>query len=170
MSWQLRSVLLVAWASATCALPAGTKLKAPRNWRTTFDLLSELRADRTAVVDQMGTEAITKAATAEDAPVHALVSLMLSSQTKDTVNLATMKKLRAHGLTLENILQTPDEPLAARESRPACISFGQMRRYTVFADGERAALRAPHDPQHRSSSRLCCARRWAWRAWARAMG
>ena len=84
MSWQLRSVLLVAWASATCALPAGTKLKAPRNWRTTFDLISELRADRTAVVDQMGTEAITKAATAEDAPFHALVSLMLSSQTKDT--------------------------------------------------------------------------------------
>ena len=115
MSWQLRSVLLVAWASATCALPAGTKLKAPRNWRTTFDLISELRADRTAVVDQMGTEAITKAATAEDAPFHALVSLMLSSQTKDTVNLATMQALREAtkqtGLTPASILAMSDEEL-----------------------------------------------------------
>lgn len=39
------------------------------------------------------------------------VSLMLSSQTKDTVNFATMAKLRAHGLTPANILATDDETL-----------------------------------------------------------
>ena len=36
---------------------------------------------------------------------------MLSSQTKDTVNFATMEKLRAHGLTPANILATDDETL-----------------------------------------------------------
>ena len=33
-----------------------------------------------------------------------LVSLMLSSQTKDEINFAAMTKLRAHGLTVQNIL------------------------------------------------------------------
>ena len=36
---------------------------------------------------------------------------MLSSQTKDTVNMATMVKLRAHGLSVANVLATPDETL-----------------------------------------------------------
>ena len=40
-----------------------------------------------------------------------LISLMLWSQTKDTVNAATMLKLRAHGLTVENILATTDANL-----------------------------------------------------------
>lgn len=40
-----------------------------------------------------------------------LVSLMLSSQTKDQVTAAAMKKLRAHGCTVENILATDDEAL-----------------------------------------------------------
>lgn len=32
---------------------------------------------------------------------------MLSSQTKDQVTFAAMEKLKAHGLTIENILKTP---------------------------------------------------------------
>lgn len=40
-----------------------------------------------------------------------LVSLMLSSQTKDQVTSAAMQKLRAHGCTVENILATNDETL-----------------------------------------------------------
>lgn len=36
-----------------------------------------------------------------------LISLMLSSQTKDQVTFAAMEKLKAHGLTVENILKTP---------------------------------------------------------------
>ena len=35
-----------------------------------------------------------------------LISLMLSSQTKDQVTFAAMEKLKAYGLTLENILTT----------------------------------------------------------------
>lgn len=40
-----------------------------------------------------------------------LVSLLLSSQTKDQVTSAAMQKLRAHGCTVENILSTNDETL-----------------------------------------------------------
>ena len=36
-----------------------------------------------------------------------LISLMLSSQTKDQVTFAAMEKLKAHGLTVENIVKTP---------------------------------------------------------------
>ena len=36
-----------------------------------------------------------------------LISLMLSSQTKDQVTFAAMEKLKAYGLTIENVLKTP---------------------------------------------------------------
>ena len=41
-----------------------------------------------------------------------LVSLMLSSQTKDEVVGKAMTKLKANGLTIENILNTPQEEIA----------------------------------------------------------
>lgn len=40
-----------------------------------------------------------------------LVSLMLSSQTKDQVTGAAMQRLRAHGCTAENIVATDDKKL-----------------------------------------------------------
>ena len=36
---------------------------------------------------------------------------MLSSQTKDPVTFAAMERLRAHGLTIDNILKTSDSDL-----------------------------------------------------------
>jgi len=42
---------------------------------------------------------------------HSLVSLMLSSQTKDAVTYSAMQKLRQHGLTVHNILNTEDKTL-----------------------------------------------------------
>lgn len=40
-----------------------------------------------------------------------LVALMLSSQTKDQVTHAAMQRLKEHGLTIDNILDTSDEDL-----------------------------------------------------------
>lgn len=40
-----------------------------------------------------------------------LLSLMLSSQTKDQVTFAAMGKLLEHGCTVKNILTTSDEKL-----------------------------------------------------------
>eukprot|EP00634_Sargassococcus_sp_CCMP2135_P004546 CAMPEP_0198659896 /NCGR_PEP_ID=MMETSP1467-20131203/34148_1 /TAXON_ID=1462469 /ORGANISM="unid. sp., Strain CCMP2135" /LENGTH=316 /DNA_ID=CAMNT_0044396281 /DNA_START=41 /DNA_END=991 /DNA_ORIENTATION=+ len=85
---------------------------APVGWRATYDLIVELRGDRTAVVDSMGSEALADETVDEDTRHYqTLISLMLSSQTKDTVTAATMAKLRAHGLSVENIQQTSDETL-----------------------------------------------------------
>lgn len=36
---------------------------------------------------------------------------MLSSQTKDEINYAAMQRLKEHGLTVDNILETSDELL-----------------------------------------------------------
>merc|ERR1719291_146820 len=51
----------------------------PAGWRATYALIEELRADRSAVVDSMGTEAIAGASSKQERDFHALVSLMLSS-------------------------------------------------------------------------------------------
>jgi endonuclease-3 len=42
---------------------------------------------------------------------QALLSLMLSSQTKDQITHAAMLKLQQHGCTIDNILETSDEKL-----------------------------------------------------------
>lgn len=42
-----------------------------------------------------------------------LLSLMLSSQTKDQVTAGAMERLRARGLTVDSILQTDDSTLGA---------------------------------------------------------
>ena len=41
-----------------------------------------------------------------------LVSLMLSSQTKDQITAQAMKALKNHGLTIENIINTSEEDIA----------------------------------------------------------
>jgi endonuclease III len=107
-------------SSATSPTPPRAKagqleLEPPAGWRATYNLITELRSDRTAVVDSMGSEALAESApcgtSKAELDYHTLISLMLSSQTKDTVNAATMVKLRAHGLSVGNILATSDEDL-----------------------------------------------------------
>lgn len=84
----------------------------PPNWEQVYENILEMRSDRKAPVDSMGCE---RSHDAEAAPAvqrfQCLVSLMLSSQTKDEVNFAAMTRLREHGLTVQNILDTPDSRL-----------------------------------------------------------
>lgn len=61
-----------------------------------------------------------------------LLSLMLSSQTKDQVTAGAMQRLRARGLTVDTILQTDDSTLGALiypvgfwRVSPACGNKGQ---------------------------------------------
>ena len=79
----------------------------PKNWKEEYDNILTMRADRTAPVDSMGCERSHDESAAP--PVQrfqCLVSLMLSSQTRDEVNYAAMMRLREHGLTVENIINT----------------------------------------------------------------
>ncbi|KZV68113.1 DNA glycosylase [Peniophora sp. CONT] len=68
---------------------------APERWREVYDAIKVMRAGRTAAVDTMGCD---QAQTAETDPKNkrltTLISLMLSSQTKDEVTDAAVKSLR----------------------------------------------------------------------------
>jgi endonuclease-3 len=90
----------------------------PTDWEEIYDLVKEMRLTgpaANAAVDTMGCERLAlPSASARDRRFHTLVALMLSSQTKDTVNAAAMARLQTElpphepgappGLNLENML------------------------------------------------------------------
>ncbi|EFX01096.1 DNA repair protein [Grosmannia clavigera kw1407] len=95
------------------------KVEAPTDWEEVYGLVKAMRqaggAAAEAAVDTMGCERLALAdASARDRRFHTLVALMLSSQTKDTVNAVAMARLQAElpahrpgapaGLNLENML------------------------------------------------------------------
>ncbi|XP_067118625.1 endonuclease III-like protein 1 [Centruroides vittatus] len=84
----------------------------PPAWKDVLKNIREMRKNCNAPVDSMGAEKCGD----EDAPdcvyrYQTLISLMLSSQTKDEVTYAAMTSLKEHGLTVENILKTNDDKL-----------------------------------------------------------
>ncbi|CAM4617168.1 unnamed protein product [Lepidochelys olivacea] len=84
----------------------------PGNWKQQLDNIREMRRNKDAPVDQMGAEkCFDTSAPPEVMRYQVLLSLMLSSQTKDQVTSAAMSRLREHGLTVDNILQTDDVTL-----------------------------------------------------------
>ncbi|KAG7491422.1 hypothetical protein MATL_G00003410 [Megalops atlanticus] len=84
----------------------------PPDWRRQLDHIREMRRGRDAPVDHMGAgKCFDPSAPPEVVRYQVLISLMLSSQTKDQVTAAAMQKLREHGLTVEGILNTDDETL-----------------------------------------------------------
>eukprot|EP01119_Soliformovum_irregulare_P021159 TRINITY_DN6995_c0_g1_i1.p1 TRINITY_DN6995_c0_g1~~TRINITY_DN6995_c0_g1_i1.p1 ORF type:complete len:275 (+),score=61.04 TRINITY_DN6995_c0_g1_i1:172-996(+) len=86
----------------------------PANYRQAWDKIVEMRKQRVAPVDMMGCDALADGVTdPKERRYGVLVSLMLSSQTKDPVTAAAMSNLRKHGLTVDNILKTDDGTLDA---------------------------------------------------------
>ncbi|XP_070579877.1 endonuclease III-like protein 1 [Ptychodera flava] len=84
----------------------------PPLWREQFANVREMRKKRDAPVDSMGCERVADQYAAPQVyRYQTLISLMLSSQTKDQVNAAAMEKLKAHGCTVGNILKTDDKTL-----------------------------------------------------------
>ncbi|CAK7265456.1 alpha,alpha-trehalase nth1 [Sporothrix epigloea] len=96
-----------------------THVEPPTDWELLYNLVKEMRlpggAASNAAVDKMGCESLAAAsASPRDRRFHTLVALMLSSQTKDTVNAVTMARLQSElpphkpgapaGLNLENML------------------------------------------------------------------
>ncbi|XP_010904324.2 endonuclease III-like protein 1 [Esox lucius] len=84
----------------------------PPDWRKQLHHMRQMRSGRDAPVDVMGAEKCYDT----DAPpevrrYQVLVSLMLSSQTKDQVTGAAMLRLRAHGCTVDDIINTDDRTL-----------------------------------------------------------
>ncbi|XP_064091172.1 endonuclease III-like protein 1 isoform X2 [Macrobrachium nipponense] len=84
----------------------------PPHWREVLENIREMRSARDAPVDNMGAEKCSdRDCNPEVYRFQVLISLMLSSQTKDQVTHAAMTKLREYGLTVQNILDTSDELL-----------------------------------------------------------
>ncbi|XP_062392496.1 endonuclease III-like protein 1 [Sardina pilchardus] len=84
----------------------------PTNWTQQLANIREMRSVRDAPVDQMGAaKCFDTQVSAEVIRYQVLISLMLSSQTKDQVTAAAMQRLRAHGLTVAAILNTDDDTL-----------------------------------------------------------
>lgn len=89
-------------------------LEPPVGWESLYELVEELREDRTAPVDTDGGEALPQKERGEVIyRFQVLVALMLSSQTKDAVVGETMRKLQKEGLDVENINDMPAETLNA---------------------------------------------------------
>ncbi|CEM07119.1 unnamed protein product [Vitrella brassicaformis CCMP3155] len=84
----------------------------PDNFEEIWDGVSEMRKARNAPVDHFGIECCGDRS--QPPPIwrfQTLIAAMLSSQTKDEHVAACMNRLKAHGLTVENILATPDDAL-----------------------------------------------------------
>lgn len=84
----------------------------PEKWKEQLENIRQMRINEDAPVDSMGCEKSFEV----DAPpkikrFHVLVSLMLSSQTKDEINNAAMGRLRNRGLSPEMILNIDDGEL-----------------------------------------------------------
>lgn len=87
----------------------------PVNWEETLDCIRKMRKAGDAPVDTMGCDQCME----KDSPpavmrFQALISLMLSSQTKDQVTYAAMQRLKNYekgGLTVDSVLKMSDEIL-----------------------------------------------------------
>ncbi|KAK7112932.1 hypothetical protein V1264_012306 [Littorina saxatilis] len=84
----------------------------PPLWREQLANIVEMRKFKDAPVDSMGCDELyDKDAEPKTLRYQILLSLMMSSQTKDGVTAAAIGRLRQHGCTVENILKTPDDQL-----------------------------------------------------------
>ncbi|KAK4472598.1 hypothetical protein MN116_003836 [Schistosoma mekongi] len=85
---------------------------APLQWRTQLNNIRKMRESRDAPVDLMGCE---KLADETEHPktfrLQVLISLMLSSQTKDQVTAAAMERLKSKGCTLAVLTSMKTEDL-----------------------------------------------------------
>ncbi|KAG6452104.1 endonuclease III-like protein 1 isoform X2 [Manduca sexta] len=84
----------------------------PPKWREFLVNLRNMRANNDAPVDSMGCHmSMDLNASPEVYRYQSLISLMLSSQTKDQVTFAAMERLRKRGLTIDSVLEMSDEEL-----------------------------------------------------------
>ncbi|KJP86992.1 endonuclease III [Plasmodium fragile] len=78
----------------------------------TYEKISEMRKHIVAPVDKYGCHMLSdKAESAKVYRFQTLVSCMLSTRTRDENTAMAMEKLKAHGLTVHNMLKTSEEEL-----------------------------------------------------------
>ncbi|KAF9320294.1 DNA N-glycosylase and apurinic/apyrimidinic (AP) lyase [Podila horticola] len=91
--------------------------KEPVGWETTLDRIRAFRLENPAPVDTMGCERLAEVGDhipPEVSRFQTLMSLVLSSQTKDTVTSVAVRRLQRElkgGLTIQGVLDVPNEEL-----------------------------------------------------------
>ncbi|CAE7141274.1 unnamed protein product [Rhizoctonia solani] len=121
---------------------------APPNWEKQYALIEDMRSRIDAPVDTMGcAKSMTGIgplkASACDQRFGTLVSLMLSSQTKDEVTTAAVANLRAvlpGGLTVDSIIAAEPSVISG-----AIGKVGFWRRKTEYIQAAAKILRDKHD-------------------------
>uniref|UniRef100_A0A8C3X4M4 Endonuclease III-like protein 1 n=1 Tax=Catagonus wagneri TaxID=51154 RepID=A0A8C3X4M4_9CETA len=84
----------------------------PPDWRKQLENIQTMRSGRDAPVDQLGVEhCYDRSAPPKVRRYQVLLSLMLSSQTKDQVTAGAMQRLQACGLTVDSVLRMDDSTL-----------------------------------------------------------
>ncbi|KAF9531736.1 DNA glycosylase [Crepidotus variabilis] len=115
---------------------------APENWEETYNIIKEMRSTFVAPVDTMGCDsAQTKESDPRNRRYATLVSLMLSSQTKDEVTDAAVKKIRAAlggSISIEGMIAADDTVISG-----AIAKVGFWRRKTGYL--KQAALKLRDD-------------------------
>lgn len=113
--------------SGICAVKDIEELWEPTNWRVVLENLRKMRVGMDAPVDTMGChKCADENADDKTRRYHCLVSLMLSSQTKDQVNYEAMSRLKAEALTPQNIIAMDLEKL---ENLIKPVSFYRVSIY-----------------------------------------
>lgn len=113
----------------------------PSNWKTIYDNIVKMRSETQAVIDTMGCEKCYD--TDIDDKVRrfqVLVSLMLSSQTKDQVTFATMGQLKERGLSINFI-----DSISVGELENIIKSVGFFRRKAEYIKRTASILKEKYD-------------------------
>ncbi|KAG6844024.1 hypothetical protein H0H87_010533 [Tephrocybe sp. NHM501043] len=117
---------------------------APERWRETYNTIKQMRSRITAPVDTMGCDqAQFKETDPKSRRFATLISLMLSSQTKDEVTDAAVSKLRAAlggSLTVDRLIAADDAVIAE-----AIGKVGFWRRKTEYIKKAAQRLRDDFD-------------------------
>lgn len=114
----------------------------PQDFESTLKSIQLYRQINLAPVDAMGCNILTKQTTPAISRYHTLISLLISSQTKDTINFEAMQLLRGlkNGLTVDSILQ--ENPLLIH----ACIKkVGYHNKKLVYIIESTRILRDKFD-------------------------
>ena len=92
--------------------PVGGK-NVKEQWEKAYNLIEKMRTNITAPVDIEGASTLSQHPDPKVFRFHTLVGLMLSAQTRDPVTAKKMRFLIDKGLTIEGIIDTSQEDLAA---------------------------------------------------------
>ncbi|KAG8853366.1 DNA N-glycosylase and apurinic/apyrimidinic (AP) lyase [Tulasnella sp. 330] len=115
----------------------------PKNWKKAYDLIEEMRKEIVAPVDTMGcASAMLEETDPRTQRFGTLISLMLSSQTKDATTAQAVANLRtALGqLTAENLINAEDAVI-----QEAIAKVGFWRRKTTYIKQVAQILRDKYD-------------------------